>query len=337
MIVPKYHLNTTDLSISESLQNSPVYITSESNGTCMCNDLRGISNYIYLLSGLPLPSFWRYCVWTNTWQRLPDCPFIVGKGTAMTFDPSRNYVWAFVSNGGTPFWGYYDIANYTWVSRSTQGISNIDRGISVTHTCSTYNASGNDDYFYFAGNLSASFYRYSFINDIWQGMQSHSDNVGDGCYIWWNPGWNTDRILAFTGSSTYTWRYYNITGNSWSGAISWNNASGETIITSFQAGSAAVQRGIATGEVFFTQAGLAQIYRLTYTGATPTNYLRRYISSSWYGQSDVAWYNQATMAISPQGNKMVYVIPNATEAPEVEFIYTIHNFSNKFVRTLITG
>jgi len=89
----------------------------------------------------------------------------------MVFDPSlgaQGSVWALIANATAPTWSVYDCATNIWTAKSITNLpATIGTDVTVTHTCSAYNAAGNDDYIYLAGNNATVFYRYSISGNSW--------------------------------------------------------------------------------------------------------------------------------------------------------------------------
>lgn len=186
-------------------------------GACQCTDKRGSHRYIYFL--LSATSFWRYDTYTDTFQQLANPPtFTFAAGTAMTFDPSQGTagrIWLFAPSAATPWcvFAYYDIALNTWTSRAVpSGLAaqwGTDTGLA--HTCSTYNAAGNDDYIYLIGNASTTWYRYSITGNAWTAMGTVLPaTAGAGCSITWTYGYNTDRLYIVRGTATASIYYWTI-------------------------------------------------------------------------------------------------------------------------------
>jgi len=193
------------------------------NGSCMCNDQRGIDRFIYFI--FSATSFWRYDTWSDSWQQLANPPsFTFGAGTAMVFDPSRGsqgYIWLFGPLSSSPFavFAYYDIASNTWTSRAApSGLGSAwGTDAALIHTCINYSSSGNDDYIYLIGNNATAFYRYSITDNSWTTLASLPASIGAGCGIYWDwgTGGNPNFLYAIRGGGSTAIYRYSISGNSW--------------------------------------------------------------------------------------------------------------------------
>ena len=197
------------------------FLASGTAGCSWATDDRGSHRYIYVL--VSATSFWRYDAYNNNIQQLTSPPGgTVGAGTTLIFDPSRGaggYIWALISSGsGAPTFQYYNIATDVWTARSVVGLpGTFGTDASMTHTCSTINPAGNDDYIYLVGNAATPFYRYTIAGNTWTSAPPLAclSTSGAGCNLQWMPGWNTDYILRLRGTATATLDYYSIVGNTW--------------------------------------------------------------------------------------------------------------------------
>ncbi len=210
-----------DLPIWQQLQFLPV---SSLLGMSMCNYKAGYhathSRYIYYLASAA--SFWRYDTVANAWQQLASPPGgTVGAGTTLVYDPSAGTagkVWALISSGvGAPTFQVYDCALNTWTARSVVNLpATFGTDAALTHTCSSYDVAGNDDFIYLVGNNATVLYRYSIAGNTWLAtLTAVTAAPGAGCALIWTPGWNTNRIVCIRGSATATVYYYQITENNW--------------------------------------------------------------------------------------------------------------------------
>jgi hypothetical protein len=194
---------------------------TRTTGACVCTDLRGTHRYAYVL--LSMTSFWRYDLWTDSWQQLASPSATINgsvvAGTCMCFDPSQGTagrVWLFVPYGSSPYagFGYYDIATNAWTAKNVASMSlGAQWGTdgAMCHTCTTYNAGGNDDYIYLIGNTSTTWYRYSLSGNTWSTMGTAlSGTALAGCSIHWAWGYNTDKLIIQRGGSYATWYIYTI-------------------------------------------------------------------------------------------------------------------------------
>jgi hypothetical protein len=86
----------------------------------------------------------------------------------------------------------YNVATNTWTTRSVTNLpTTFGTDASLCHTCSTYNAAGDDDFIYLIGNNASIFYRYSIVGDSWVAspttIASCNSTSGAGCAIIWMP------------------------------------------------------------------------------------------------------------------------------------------------------
>lgn len=214
MAVTNNNKAVIDLPGWEVLQPLPA---ASAVGVCMCNDRRGTSRYIYLLIGAT--SFWRYDVQANTYQQLANPPAgTLGAGTCLSYDPSRGYVWALISNGTVaPTWQYYNTATNAWTARAVTNLpATFGTDSSICHTCTTYDVGGNDDYLYLIGNNATPWYRYSVVGNSWTVMANAVTAApGAGCAIHWLPTYSTDKLVIIRGGATATVYEYTIGVPAW--------------------------------------------------------------------------------------------------------------------------
>lgn len=201
---------------------------STAAGSSLATDKRGTHRYIYLLPGTT--SFWRYDTWTDSYEQLTNPPTLTfAAGVSMIFDPSRGtagYVWLFAPLNASPWcvFAYYDVAANVWTSRVVPSGLAAQWGTdaSLAHTCSSYNAGGNDDYIYLIGNNSTTWYRYSITGNVWSSLSPVLPAAaGAGCYITWPWGFNIDRLYYFRGTATPALYYYTISSPAWSSDIAY--------------------------------------------------------------------------------------------------------------------
>ena len=255
-----------DLPIWQQLQFLPV---SSILGMSMCNYKKGYSavhsRYVYYLASAT--SFWRYDTVANSWQQLANPPGgTVGAGTTLTYDPSAGTagkVWALISNGtAAPTFQVYDCALNTWTARSVTNLpATFGTDAVLTHTCSTYDVAGNDDYIYLIGNNATVFYRYSISGNSWiSTLTAVTAAPGAGCALIWTPGWNTNRIVCIRGGATATVYYYQITENNWT-PITYIPAT-ET----FSTGTMAAHK-IGSDSIYIQKDITGRIYKLDLTNS----------------------------------------------------------------------
>lgn len=234
-----------DLPVFQWLRFLPV---ASAAGACMCTDKRGTDRFIYMLLGAA--SFWRYDVWTDSFQQLANPPTLsFVAGVALTFDPSRGtsgYVWLSAPLTASPWhmFAYYDVATNTWTSRTvvTGLVAAFGTDAALAHTCSTYNAGGNDDYIYLIGNNSTTWYRFSIAGNAWTAMSPVLPAAaGAGCALVWTFGYNVDRLYFIRGVATSAVYYFTISVPTWSASIAYVPAT-ETFTTGTVAAYDALNR-----------------------------------------------------------------------------------------------
>jgi len=198
-------------------------------GASIVNDKRGADRFIYVLLGAA--SFWRYDTWTDTFQQLANPPTITfAAGVAMTFDPSQGTagrVWLFAPLSASPWavFAYYDAATNIWTSRNVPAGLAAQWGTdaSLSHTCSTYNASGNDDYIYLIGNNSTAWYRFSITGNSWSTMSPVLPAAaGAGCALIWVFGFNSDKLYYLRGTATAALYVFTISTPAWTADVAYN-------------------------------------------------------------------------------------------------------------------
>ena len=305
-----------DLPVWEVLQPFPVTIeTSYQSGVCCCTDLRGSNRFIYWL--FSATQFWRYDTYANAWQLLASPPGgTVGAGTKIIFDPSRGtagYIWALIANGvASPTWQYYDIAANTWTAKSYTNLPaapGTDSGLA--HTCSTYNAGGNDDFIYLVTNASTTFYRFSISGNAWvNNLTVQPSAPGAGCQLMWVPSFHVDHIVRVRGGGNSTIDYYDVTDNNWTG-LTYIPAS-ETFTT----GTHAVQRGVDTDQVFIQKDATQRIFCFDCGDLTLLPQAMQYL---------------ITPSTAYVGNRMTYI----KELNNIEYIYMMCHYTQFYVRTAL--
>lgn len=303
-----------DLPSWEVLQPFPAATAA---GACTCNDERGSNRFIYVL--LSATSFWRYCTYTNTYQQLASPPGgTFGAATNMIFDPSRGsagYVWLHLSSGtGAPTFQYYDCAANTWTARSVVNLgATMGTECNMTHTCSTYNVAGNDDYIYLIGNASTVSYRYDIAGNAWvNNLTVQPSACGAGCYLCWMPGVNTDRIYRIRGANTATIDYYSIAGNSWTALTFY------PLTETFTTGTMSICRNKDTDKIFIQHNVTLRIHELDIGDGTLIPKATEYLVAT--GAAHAA-------------NRMCYV----KETNGIEFLYMGLHTNANFLRTALFG
>ena len=258
-------------------------------GACWCNDKRGTNAFIYVLLGAA--SFWRYSVQGNTWQQLANPPTLsFAAGTAMTFDPSRGtagYVWLTAALTASPWhmFAYYDVALNTWTSRTAVAglAAAFGTDAHLSHTCTTYDAGGDDNAIYLIGNNSTTWYKFSISGNSWTaytGAQLLPAAAGAGCSLHWAHGISTDRLYYFRGTATAALYYFTISTTTWS-AIQTIVPATET----FTIGTCAVNP--AGGQYLYIQKDAThRVYRLDLTALTIVAFVTiPYVSTAIVGDN----------------------------------------------------
>jgi hypothetical protein len=278
----------------------------------MCNDERGTDRYIYML--LASGSFWRYDIWTDTYQQLTSNPTITfAAGVALVYDPSRGYVWMFAPLSSSPYavFAYYDTATNTWTTRNAPSGLSAQWGTdaALVHTCTTYNTGGNDDYIYLIGNAGTTWYRFSVSGNSWTSMTpALPASVGAGCSIIWPWGSsNVDRLIVFRGSATSIVYSTPISSPSW------------TTITYYPA-----TETFSTGSVFAYDGG-ERIYIVK--DATQRGFYYQISEARMYP----SFYFPYTSGTAIVGDGLSYV---KTE-DGVQFLYYRRHSGKEFWRTLL--
>jgi len=209
-----------DLPVFQWLRFLPV---NSAAGACMCCDERGIDRYIYMLLGAS--SFWRYDIWTDSYQQLANPPTLsFAAGISMVYDPSRGYVWLSAPLTSSPYhmFAYYDCATNTWTSRAAVTGLGVAFGTdaSLCHTCTTYNAAGDDNALYLIGNNLTTWYKFSVSGNSWTTITpALPAGAGAGCHLQWTWGYNTDRLYYFRGTATGALYYFTLSTTTWSADI----------------------------------------------------------------------------------------------------------------------
>lgn len=245
---------TIDLPVYQWLRFLPV---ASAAGCSTTNDKRGTDRYIYFLLGAT--SFWRYDTWLDSYQQLANPPTMsFAAGVAMTYDPSRGYVWLSAALTSSPWhmFAYYDTATNTWTSRNAvTGLgAAFGTDAALSHTCPSYNAAGNDDYIYLIGNNSTTWYRYSFSGNSWSTMSpALPAAAGAGCALVWAFGFNADRLYYLRGTASASLYYFTISTPAWSADTAYQPKT-ET----FTAGTCVAYDG--ANRIFITKDATHRIY-----------------------------------------------------------------------------
>ena len=309
MAITNNNLPVIDLPSWEVLQPLPA---ASAVGVTSRNDRRGTGRFLYTL--ISATSFWRYDTYANTHQQLASPPGgTLGAGTDMVYDPSLDSVWALITSGtGAPTFQYYNCATNAWTARSVTNLgATMGTDSCLTHTCSTYDGAGNDDFIYLIGNASTVLYRYSISGNSWvNNLTVQPSACGAGCGFYWMPNVNTDRIYRIRGANTAVVDYYSIANNNWTGL---------TVVPAtetFNTGSLNIPRGINTQKIILEHNVTLKLYELDIATGFITPKATEYLLAT--GATHV-------------GNRLCYV----KEANGIEFIYFGLHTSASWLRTAL--
>jgi hypothetical protein len=298
MAITNNNLVVIDLPSWELMQTTAA---ASAAGVVMCNDRRGTSRFIYAL--ISATSFWRYDVYANTWQQLASPPGgTLGAGTDIMFDPSSGttgYVWAIISSGtGAPTFQYYDCAANAWTARSVTNLgATMGTDSALTHTCSTYNASGDDDLIYLIGNASTVLYRFSITGNSWvNNLTVQPSACGAGCGFRWMPTVDVDRLYRIRGENTATVDYYSIAGNSWTALVFY------PLTETFNTGSQNASRAMNTDKILLEHNITYRIHELDISAGTLTPVATEYLVAG--GATHVG--NRFCYVVEPNGIEFIY-------------------------------
>lgn len=200
-----------DFPVPQQLAPAPYY---NYHGSAM---VTAEERYIFYLYGYGSATFWRYDMWTDTWQQMtsaPATPSTGGYASALVFDASKFRIYA-VFGGSTTF-AYYDIRKNYWVTCAVVPLT-TGSGCSLEHTDSTIFPGANDDHiYYFAGDGSSrKLYRYVISTNTW--AELGTDVIPAACaynsMMYWMYGVDPDKIMIIRGNGTRTVYIYSISGN----------------------------------------------------------------------------------------------------------------------------
>jgi hypothetical protein len=205
---------------------------------------------------------------------------------------------------------YYDTATNAWTSRA--GITGLAAAFgtdgALVHTCTTYNAGGNDDYLYLIGNNGTVWWRYSWTGNAWTSMATALPAAaGAGCGLFWTFGYNNDRLYYVRGGANATIWYYSIGTPGFTALTYYPNT--ETFTTGTSGAYDAVNR------IYLVKDNTHRLYYLQLD------------ENKLYPAGQFPYVSGAAMA----GDGLVYVktVDNA------EFVYYRRQTGTEFWRTLI--
>jgi len=180
-----------------------------------------IENYIYAIrgnpSGLidPTRDFWRYNIFSNTWEVMAPHTIVGGQRGAGTlhYPGSGNYIYYLIPNDnwGNPHFLRYSISEDMWEALPKPPVPNWYGGSGVSLTSS-------DNYIYaMMGNGRTDFLRYSISENEW--MSIAADPGGDAGASLIYPGTWDYIYRTIGGWSQGFWRY-SISQNYWTSLAS---------------------------------------------------------------------------------------------------------------------
>ena len=145
---------------------------------------------------------------------------IVNTGKAWTVNQWSNYQVRITGGAGAGQVRTISSNTATAITVSANWSTNPD-------ATSTYSIEGNDDFLYFTGNASTTFYRYSISGNSWTTLAARPSGLGNGIggsWVWGSTdsAWTAEnsiingrRIYSFAGNSGAALHYYDIPSNSW--------------------------------------------------------------------------------------------------------------------------
>lgn len=209
-------LKGVDIPVWQYLRYAPV---ASAAGTVMCNDPRGTGRYIYIIYSIT--SFWRYDVYTDTYQQLASPNALGGSGTwgagtCMRFDASKNQIWLLNGYTTTAGFGVYDIATDVWTQKTGPAVAWATDAQLIHPDTTVAATTASDDYIYLAGNNATTFKRYSISANTWSDMAVAPGTLGAGLMAFWAYNQDVNSIYVFRGGGTATLYKYSISGNTWS-------------------------------------------------------------------------------------------------------------------------
>lgn len=238
--------------------NSVITTTGFSATITTASTYRLLTPRWYVMNGgtIAAGSFKVYCFALNTWANLS----VTGYATSITNDmramatPSfidtdfKSFATGTATAGGANTltnsakgWATNQWANYQVRITAGTGLGQIRTISSNTATVITvssnwttnpdatsqYSIEGNDDYLYFQGNSSTTFYRYSIAGNSWTTLTTRPSNAAAGLSGHWlwdvnDSAWtqensiiNGRRLYSFRGNSGVVLDYYDIPSNTW--------------------------------------------------------------------------------------------------------------------------
>jgi hypothetical protein len=209
MVIINNNIPGIDLPVWEFLQQMPS--VANSYGSCICNDLRGGSRFIYYCMDT---YFFRYDTWANTWQRLANALNYgpAQAATNMVFDPShgdQGSLWLLLGYSNSAYLKVFDIATNTWSMKSVTGLPNTTSNwyppVSLIHTCDEYSAGADDDALYLIKSNESYLYKYSIANDVWTSVgasRTINSYFNYGGKLLWQPGWDASKLIILRGGDT---------------------------------------------------------------------------------------------------------------------------------------
>lgn len=240
----------------EYLTDTPVTMSA---GACLVHDQRGtcegFGRYIYAI--FALDQFWRYDIWTDSWQQMTS-PNVVagtafGAGVAMCLDPSKEMLYLFLPGAGAVGFQSYNPYTDDWTTLSVVGLpAGWATSGNLLHRCSslvktrsgdaalTYLSVGTtltDDDIYLVGNGAVATYVYTISTNTWAlivPLNVRPGAPGAGSTLDWMPnsmigtplaGWGIDILYSVRGNGSAGIDLFTIPGPL-SPGYTWDNAGG---------------------------------------------------------------------------------------------------------------
>ncbi len=291
-----------DIGVISRMEDLPFTVAA---GTCGCTDERGAHRFLYVLGGAT--AFWRYDAVNNAWGQLASPATITyAAGTDMVFDPSQGdegCVWLFspLSSGAYCTFQKYDIATGVWSSKATPAGLGSQWAIdaSLTHTCSRYASTADDDKIYLIGNNSTTWYSYDITDNAWTTMTSTLPAAaGAGCNLQFEFGLDADKILYLRGTASSSIYEYTISTDTFGSAITYVPS-----VETFTTGTSAAYNGV--DKLFIQKDATKRLYYYCMS----SNKLMSFGSVPQIGTASVG---NRLFYVKSANNKWLYFINHST-------------------------
>lgn len=193
-------------------------------GTCMAHDPRGVvggfGRYIYVL--FSMTAFYRYDIWTDTWQRLADPAAaggeLYGAAVAMCADPSRSQLFVFIPRAGDTRLLTYDVATDIWVNNAGPAVAGWGTSAALLHLCSLENQTVADDALYLIGNNAVAMYQGNIGTGAWALVVptvARGGAAGAGTTLNWLPTLSPNVFYSLRGGGSAVLDMYAIAAGVW--------------------------------------------------------------------------------------------------------------------------